>query len=137
MADLDRFYAFVLRALLGARYAQNRCLQPIGVGALDEPRFKGVDKRSTPARRAPNVFDHAHIVLFVPDAMHRGRSTAGRFAEFGTDGTLQRLWRKLNPESEIHLISCYDRRGALDYGLKTAKLQDVPQDELLIWPVAS
>jgi len=136
VADLDRFYCFLLRELFGKRYCRHFERQPVGIGALDEPRYKGASKRSPLARHVGDTFDHAHFALLIPEIEMRGRSMVERFIELVQSGRLQCLWRCLNREGEVHVSGVFDLLGALDYACKTAKLQAVPADELLLWPTA-
>jgi hypothetical protein len=135
IADLERFYCMMLRALLGRRYARRFDLQPFAIGALDEPCYKRPDKRSALSRKVGEVFDHAHFILHIPDVEVRGRRLPDLFESLLRDGSLIRLWRRLNSEGEVHASGIFYLAGALDYSLKAAKRQNVPSDEILIWPV--
>lgn len=136
VADLDQFYCFLLRALFGKRYSRHFKRQPVGIGALDEPRYKSARKRSSLSRAVGDIFDHAHFVLFLPEIVVRGGSLVSRFVDLTRNDQLQQFWRRLNPEGEVHISEAFELLGALDYAFKTAKLQAVPADELLLWPVA-
>lgn len=136
VADLEQFYRFLLRELFGKRYCRHFQHQPVGIGALDEPRYKGASKRSPLARHVGDAFDHAHFALLIPEIEMRGRSMVERFVELVQSGRLQCLWRRLNREGEVHVSGVFNLLGALDYACKTAKLQAVPADELLLWPTA-
>lgn len=136
IGDLEQFYCFLLRELFGSRYYRHFERQPLGLGALDEPRYKGTSKRSPLARHVGDKLDHAHFVLLLPEIELRGRSLVERFVELVETGRLQNLWRRLNPEGEIHASGVFNLPGALDYACKTAKIQAVPADELLLWPTA-
>lgn len=136
IADLERFYCMMLRALLGRRYARRFDLQPFAIGALDEPCYKRPDKRSALSRKVGEVFDHAHFILHIRDVEVRGQRLPDLFEALLRDGSLSRRWRRLNPEGEVHASEIFDLAGALDYGLKAAKRQNVPSDEVLIWPAA-
>lgn len=135
--DLDRFYVRLLRALLGSRYCKLSLLQPVAVGALDQPAYKRTEKCSLLSRRPGERFDHAHLVVFVADApLSRSEETiAGKFERFWNDDLLHQLWRETNPNGEVHLKLAADVHGALDYAAKTAKLSTAFHDHILMWPL--
>lgn len=136
--DLDRFFRFLIRALLGRRYCKRRDLQPLGIGALDSPVFKGVDDSCAPARKSTNVLDHAHFVVSIPYAAYGGTCLVQRFERLVTDGTCARLWRRLNCEGEFHCEPIErDLRKVLAYTLKTANKEPIPADDLRFWPAFS
>lgn len=134
IADLERFYCLMLRALFGRRYARRFDLQPFAIGALDEPCQKRPEKRSALSRKVGEIFDHAHFILHLPDVEVRGQILPDLFEGLLHDGSLSRLWRGLNPSGEVHASAVFNLAGALDYALKAAKRKEVPLDEILIWP---
>ncbi|WP_156412292.1 hypothetical protein [Bosea sp. Root483D1] len=115
IGDLEQFYCFLLRELFGSRYYRHFERQPLGLGAVDEPRYKGASKRSPLARHVGDTFDHAHFVLLLPEIELRGRSLVERFVELVETGRLRDLWRRLNPEGEVHASGVFYLPGALDY----------------------
>lgn len=134
--DLDRFCCFMMRALFGRRYSKRFASQPLAIGALDEPHYKGASQRSAHARKPGDRFEHAHFVLFLPDVPVARGSLIERFEELIQMGRLQEMWKKLNPTGELHVIDIFDLAGAVDYAFKSAKLAAVPADELMLWPAA-
>lgn len=136
--DLDKFFRFLLRALFGKRYCKRLDLQPLGIGGLDSPVYKGVDKRSAAARRSTNVLDHAHFVISIPYAAYGDTCLVKRFERLVADGTCARLWRRLNCDGEFHCEPIErDLRKVLAYTLKTANKEPVPADDLRFWPASS
>lgn len=139
VSDLDHFYKLLLRVLLGSRYCKLPFLQPVAVGALDQPAYKRAEKCSLLSRRPGENFDHAHFVVFVRDAplLRSGESLDGKFQLRLNDGTLERLWRRINAEGEIHVKQATDLFGALDYAAKTAKLSEAFHEHIMMWPLKS
>lgn len=48
---------------------------------------------------------------------------------------LDRMIARDDTEGEIHASPACNLPGAIDYSLKTTKRQDLPTDEVFIWPV--
>lgn len=134
--DVRRFYLRVVRKLLGRRYADRRWNQPVGIGAIDQPVYKSPAKRSALARRPGEVFSHAHIVLFVRDDLIQRSppSLCEMLEQLYASQELLAMWRRFNPEGELHMQPATNVGGALDYATKTAKLSDAVNEHIVLLP---
>jgi hypothetical protein len=135
IGDVRRWYLRLLRELIGKRYGSYPELQPTAIGWLDEPALKHFDNDNVRRRLVGQKFPNGHFVMLVPDVMHpREGRMIDRFVRLYDDGTLDQLWRRFNPDGELHAMEAYDIPGAMDYAAKTAKRLSVYREHMIMLP---
>lgn len=138
LADVHRWYLRLLKNLLGGQYGRHYNRQPKAIGYFDEPAFKSHRSGTIPFLRPGDKFPHLHMVMIVDGlpCVPRPEEVAWQaFERLYETGELQKLWRRGNPEGEVHVKPCFDITGALDYAAKTAKRKEHYDEYEILLPL--
>lgn len=122
--DVHNWYTRFLRILIGRNFPAHYHRQPAAIGYLDEPVFKHRRAAGVLGLRSTDRFPHLHMVMVVdglPSVARPDKTAVEVFEWAYATGKLLEIWRRRNPEGEVHLAPVYDIEGALDYASKTAQ----------------
>lgn len=135
--DVHNWYTRLLRLLIGRDFPAHYHRQPFAIGYLDKPVFKHRRSAGGAGLRSTDRFPHLHMVMVVdglPSIARPERSAAEVFEQAYASGKLLEIWRRRNPEGEVHIAPIYDIEGALDYASKTAQRDPLVTDNLILLP---
>lgn len=122
--DVHNWYTRLMRVLIGRDFPAHYHRQPSAIGYLDEPVFKHRRAAGVAGHRSTDRFPHLHMVMAVdglPSIARPSMTAAEVFEQAYATGKLLEIWRRRNPEGEVHVEPAYDIEGALDYASKTAQ----------------
>lgn len=134
--DVHNWYTRLLRVLIGRDFPAHYHRQPAAIGYLDEPVFKH-HRAAASGLHSTDRFPHLHMVMIVdalPSVARPGMTAAEVFEQAYATGKLLEIWRRRNPEGEIHIAPVYDIEGALDYASKTAQRRPLCADSQILLP---
>lgn len=135
--DVHNWYTRLLRVLIGRNFPAHYHRQPPAIGYLDEPVFKQRRAAGAPGLRSTDRFPHLHMVMVIdglPSIARPDGSAAEVFERAYATGKLLEIWRRRNPEGEVHIAPVYDIAGALNYASKTAQRDPRYADNQILLP---
>lgn len=122
--DVHNWYTRLMRVLIGRDFPTHYHRQPSAIGYLDEPVFKHRRAAGVAGLRSTDRFPHLHMVMVVdglPSVARPGMTATEVFEQAYATGKLLEIWRRRNPEGDVHVEPAYDIAGALEYASKTAQ----------------
>lgn len=129
--DIERFNFRLNKKLMGRHFVRNPELQPRGVGYFEKQAalMRHISRSARDMASATNRdFCHAHIVLCL-----NGVGQVAHFEAMLADGTLEAIWKDINPLGNLDIRECNDIRGWLRYGSKNSKtIFDGEQADILL-----